>query len=373
MLCQVFPENYDSQLAKKVARVTELIPTFADQLEVFSSPVKHYRQRIEFRIWHTEEKMFYAMFEPGSKHHPVEIETCEVAAKPISDLMQPLLDALSADEVLSKSLFEVHFLSTLSGEENRPQMLVTLIYRKQLDNQIWLQAAEKLKQSLPIDHLIGRSRKQKIQLGDDFLIEKLQADNQAWLYQQIEYSFTQPNAEIAQKMLGWAREQSKKINPEKAHDLLELYCGNGNFSIALSDLYRQVFASEIARSSVNSAQLNLAMNQVKNTKIIKMAADEVARAMQGEEFNRLIEAQIKIEDYDFQTIFVDPPRAGLDDLTRGICAEFRNILYVSCNPETLARDLEFLRKTHKIQATALFDQFPYTDHIETGVWLTLQS
>ena len=363
MLCQVFPEQYQHQLADKQQRLIGLMPQMAANLQVFTSPPEHYRQRAEFRIWHTAERMFYAMFDPANPSHPVEIEFCPMAAKPIADLMQPLLAAISANEILKAGLFEIDFLATLSGE-----MLVTLIYRKKLDDQAWLSAAQTLRDNLPINHIIGRSRKQKLLLDQDWVNERLEADNQAWCFQQIENSFTQPNAQMAQNMLAWAREQTRRINADKSSDLLELYCGNGHFSIALADLYRQVLATEISKTSVKSAQFNLQQNQVQNVQVIKLAAEEVAQALQGREFNRL--AGIDLNAYDFKTIFVDPPRSGLDDLTRQLSAQFEHILYISCNPETLARDLDTLLQTHDLVASALFDQFPYSHHIESGVLLT---
>ncbi|MGL4614708.1 MAG: tRNA (uridine(54)-C5)-methyltransferase TrmA, partial [Shewanella sp.] len=69
------------------------------------------------------------------------------------------------------------------------------------------------------------------------------------------------------------------------------------------------------------------------------------------------------------TIFVDPPRAGIDPDTLALVQGYERILYISCNPETLKDNLEQLCKTHKISRFALFDQFPYTDHMESGVLL----
>lgn len=363
MLCQVFPNNYQQQLDEKRQRLTGLIPQTADNLTVFASPSAHYRQRAEFRIWHTPERLFYAMFDPANPKQPVEVEACPMACEAIDGLMQPLLAKISENEVLKNGLFEIDFLATLSGE-----MLVTLIYRRKLEEQAWLQAAQGLRECLPINHLIGRSRKQKILLDQDFVVERLEADNQAWLFQQIENSFTQPNAQMAQNMLAWAREQSRKIVMHQPSDLLELYCGNGHFSIALADIFDKVLATEISKSSVKSAQFNLAQNQIENVTVVKMAAEEVALALQGQAFNRM--ADVDLTAYHFKTLFVDPPRSGLDDLTRGMAANYHHILYISCNPETLARDLETLLQTHHLQAAALFDQFPYSHHLESGVWLT---
>ena len=69
------------------------------------------------------------------------------------------------------------------------------------------------------------------------------------------------------------------------------------------------------------------------------------------------------------TVLVDPPRAGLDDGTVQLVSRFNDILYISCNPETLAQNLQVLIQSHDIVKLAVFDQFPYTHHIETGVWL----
>jgi tRNA (uracil-5-)-methyltransferase len=78
---------------------------------------------------------------------------------------------------------------------------------------------------------------------------------------------------------------------------------------------------------------------------------------------------IDLEGYDFSTVLVDPPRAGLDAATRELISGMENILYISCNPETLARDLRELSRTHRVEQAAIFDQFPYTEHVECGVVL----
>ncbi|MCH9741976.1 MAG: tRNA (uridine(54)-C5)-methyltransferase TrmA, partial [Proteobacteria bacterium] len=75
------------------------------------------------------------------------------------------------------------------------------------------------------------------------------------------------------------------------------------------------------------------------------------------------------KSYHFGAILVDPPRAGLDEATRALAQRFETILYISCNPETLARDLVAWQATHSIIEAAVFDQFPYTHHIEVGVIL----
>ncbi|MCV5334138.1 tRNA (uridine(54)-C5)-methyltransferase TrmA, partial [Escherichia coli] len=74
-------------------------------------------------------------------------------------------------------------------------------------------------------NIIGRARKMKIILDRDYVIAKLDENGQSYIYQQVENSFTQPNGKVAEKMLEWAVDCTQ----ESTGDLLELYCGNGNF------------------------------------------------------------------------------------------------------------------------------------------------
>jgi tRNA (uracil-5-)-methyltransferase len=93
------------------------------------------------------------------------------------------------------------------------------------------------------------------------------------------------------------------------------------------------------------------------------------QAIRGERtFTRL--GDVDLTSYNFDTVLVDPPRAGLDDESVRQIGEYNNIIYISCNPDTLHANLTKLCKTHTITRFALFDQFPYTHHIETGVVLT---
>lgn len=348
------------QLNAKVARLQALLPQDAP-LQVFASPPAHYRARAEFRVWHEGDESFYIMFDGESKQK-VRVDRCPMAIEAIDALMPRLMAAINADAALRHKLFQVDFLATLSGE-----MLVTLIYRRPIEEDpAWSESAARLKAELPITHVIGRARKQKVLKDADYVVERLTVDEKHFVYQQVENSFTQPNPFVAQQMLGWARAMAGRYLSGQG-DLIELYCGNGNFSIALADRFRRVLATEISKTSVASAQFNIAANGVQNLTIIKMAAEEVSEALAGRTFNRL--QAVDLGRYVFDAILVDPPRAGLDDLTREMVAQYPYILYISCNPETLARDLERILQTHDLLEAALFDQFPYTHHIESGVFL----
>lgn len=354
--------SYQQQLDAKVARITAQFAEFnPPALTVFASPEQHYRMRAEFRVWHTEDDMFYAMFERDAEGQKkvIRIDQFEVADQSINQLMPKLLAEMKADPILSQRLFEVHFLATLSGE-----VLVSLIYHRKLE-QDWLPAAQALAQKLNVQ-LVGRCRGQKFVLDNEFVVEKLNVVEREYIYKQIESSFTQPNAQVCQKMLQWACD----VAGESEKDLLELYCGNGNFTLPLSTRFRRVLATELAKSSVYAAQWNIEQNHIDNIQVARLSAEEFTQAYNGErEFRRLQEANIDITSYDFDTVFVDPPRAGIDDETLKLLQRFKRIIYISCNPDTLYENLQTLGQTHQVTQFALFDQFPYTHHVESGVLL----
>lgn len=355
------PEDYYVQLqAKAAATEAEFTEFTPPSLEVFNSPDSHFRMRAEFKIWLSEEKASYAMYEPGQSKKPFIIEQFPIGCEQINALMPQLLEAINASASMRERLFQAEFLTSTTGEA-----VITLIYHKPLDN-AWTAQAEALSQKLNAN-IIGRSKKQKIVVGQEYVNEVFNIDGTDFHYRQVEAAFSQPNAAVCEKMLNWANEIAKPLDG----DLLELYCGNGNFTVPLSFQFNKVLATEISKSSVSTALTNLARNNVNNVKIARMSSEEFTQAAEGErEFRRLKEKEIELSDYSFSTIFVDPPRAGLDDGTLELARRYDNIIYISCNPTTLHNNVNLLADTHRIERFALFDQFPYTDHRECGLLLT---
>lgn len=356
------PTQYPQQLAEKQHALTSVFSRFsAPELEVFASEPAHYRMRAEFRVWHDGDDLYYCVFDQELQ----AVQRCDQflpASMLINEMMTALVEELKPNPVLRHRLFQVDFLSTLSGE-----ILVSLLYHRQLNDK-WQTEAAALKQRLSSQFkvdIIGRARKQKFVLDREFVVEQLNVNGRQYKYQQVENSFTQPNAKVAEKMLEWALDCTN--NSEG--DLLELYCGNGNFSIALAQNFSKVLATELAKPSVESAQYNIAVNEINNLQVIRMSAEDFSDALTGKrDFKRL--GDIDLSSYQCNTIFVDPPRAGLDQATLNMVKEYEHILYISCNPTTLADNLEQLSSTHQIARFAMFDQFPYTEHVEAGVLLT---
>jgi tRNA (uracil-5-)-methyltransferase len=273
--------------------------------------------------------------------------------------MPALRDALKHHPVLRHKLFQVALLSTLAGAS-----LITLVYHRKLQPE-WETAAAQLASEMGVS-LEGRSRRQNIVIGNHFVLEQLEVNGSAFSYSQYEQSFTQPNAGVNRKMLEWACARAQTLSG----DLLELYCGNGNFTLPLAAHFDHVIATELSKTSVRSARENLAANAIANVRIVRLSAEEVTQAIGRErEFRRLADLPRPLHEYDLRTIFVDPPRAGLDPHTVQMAATFDAVIYISCNPQTLAENLAVLCHSHAINHFALFDQFPYTDHMESGVLL----
>jgi tRNA (uracil-5-)-methyltransferase len=352
------PSSYTQQLDEKVARLRALLAPFdAPEPAVFDSPREHYRLRAEFRLWREDGERHYAMFAPGEKHVPILIDSFPIASQRINELMPRLKAAWQADAALSNKLFQVEFLTTLDGDA-----MVTLCYHRPLDEH-WQRAAEQLASDLGVS-IIGRSKGKRVVIGRDYAVEALEVAGRTFRYRQPEGAFTQPNGTVNQKMLNWAYEA---LGP-RDDDLLELYCGNGNFTLPLATQVRKVLATEISKTSVAAALHNLDDNGVDNVTLVRLSAEELTEALnEVRPFRRL--QGIDLKAYDFGSVFVDPPRAGMDVDTCELTRRFENILYISCNPETLAANIEQLHDTHRVAKCALFDQFPYTHHMESGVLL----
>ena len=211
-LSHVQPERYNALLEEKCARVRDLMsPYDAPAPSVFSSPVTGFRMRAEFRVWHEGDALNYVMFRREDRKTPVTIEVFPIACPAIQVLMPILLARLQTNEALRSRLFQAEFLSTLAGET-----LVTLVYHRKLDEH-WQQQAQALAASLNIN-IVGRSRKQKCVVGQDYVTETLRVNDMAVTYQQIEQSFTQPIAGVHTHMIEWACAQS---NGQRG-DLLDL-------------------------------------------------------------------------------------------------------------------------------------------------------
>jgi len=355
--CTLFDMSYEEQLEFKIKKQKDRFENLTNiKFDIIKSIEQNFRNRAEFRVIFDKEnkKISYAMYD--FQKNPIPISNCSIVSLKISQIMQKLINMLNSDNILSFKLFSIEFLSSTND------LLVTLIYHKKLD-EIWEQKAKEIGKVLNIK-LIGRSKKQKIVLSNDFIVQTLNILNQKFEFIYEENSFSQPNTIVNTQMIEWVLKNTQKSNK----DLCELYCGSGNFTIPISQKFNKVLATEVSKTAIKSALKNSKLNNTQNITFVRISALEFTQALENKRaFNRL--KNINLKSYDFSTIFLDPPRVGLDDTTRNLAKNFENIIYISCNPQTLYKDLQTLIKTHNIVKFALFDQFAYTKHTECGVIL----
>ncbi len=347
--CALYELPYKSQIELKKQKIAEL---FGCDFEFFESLDEGFRSRAEFRVYHDNDGSNYAM--RGFLGEIVKIKECNIVAHRIKLTMEPLLGFINSDAEFRKKLYGVEFLSSNSGG-----LIVTLIYHRKLDDELSLKASE-LKRLLDAT-IILRARGQKEVFGEDFLFEIIKLGDKEIKIKKLEGAFSQPNSALNQKMVEFATSCDSGLGG----DLLELYCGIGNFTLPLSFCFEKVLATEVSKSSLATASESAKSNGVTNISFARLSSSETAGALKGERrYNRL--GSIDIKSFSLNTLFVDPPRSGLDEESLEFAKSFQSIIYISCNPETLHMDMEALKSDFEIERFAVFDQFPHTHHLECG-------
>lgn len=167
-------------------------------------------------------------------------------------------------------------------------------------------------------------------------------------------SFFQVNDMQAEKLYNLAIKSAKL---KKSDTVLDLYCGTGTISCIVSSHVKKVIGVEIVEDAVRDAKCNLMINNINNVKFIV-----------GDAAKKVSKIKEKVD-----VIFVDPPRSGMDrkmiSIIKNIKAE--KIVYISCNPVTMARDLNYLSDTYITSEVTPVDMFPNTAHVECVCLLNL--
>jgi len=282
---------------------------------------------------------------------------CELVAK-MQSSNKDVAEALSG-------AFAMRFLTANSGDA-----LATVQY-KHIEHVDAEAAAAKLAQLLGID-VVARCRSLpdgRLVHGKDYVTEKYTLqDGRELVYKQLEGFFSNPNFVACTQTINWLCSCADMlVEGRSSPSLLELYCGNGNHTVALAPKFRRVLGVELHPTLCEAANFNLSSNLSPSlasaTEITSSPAEFFCgRALQPDE-------SFFQDESDLRALLVDPPRCGLDDVTLNLCQKFDAVMYISCSFESLMPNLDKLLETHRIVKGATFDHFPGTEYIETGLLL----
>ena len=198
------------------------------------------------------------------------------------------------------------------------------------------------------------SKNNKVAYGDGTIEDKLSS----YIFKISPNSFYQINPAQTEKLYNLAIDSAKL---KKEDILCDLYCGIGTIGIFASKYVKRVYGVEIVEEAIENAKENAKINGIGNIEFI-LGDVEIA-------FNKMLEEGIKPS-----VVIVDPPRKGLDNKTiKNLCSlKLDRLVYVSCNPATLMRDLQTLENIYKINSIIPVDNFCYSSHVEVCTLLELK-
>jgi 23S rRNA (uracil1939-C5)-methyltransferase len=311
-----------------------------------------YRQRIRLKIDDRDNPGF-AHFR---SHKVIEVDKCLLAAEPVNGCLAELrshgdfkLLAASADEIelcfdqLTGAVALRLLLRRPPRPADRRRALGLTVDIEVLDRVFF--SGRNFAQEGPFSCLDTQSNL----LG--FELEDKEPITLRWEMG----GFSQVNAGQNLKMIDLVRRFSR---PHPTDRILDLYCGMGNFSLVLARQAAEVLGIEVQGSAIRSARRNAEENGLTNCTFIK---SEVASACR----------ELAADNESFATVVCDPPRRGLGVLA-GVAGSLarRRMVYISCDPATLCRDLqELVGCGFSIQTIQPLDMFPQTHHLETVVVL----
>lgn len=368
--CQTMSLSYEAQLIYKEKRVKDSIMRIGKINTAVSSIIGmnepwYYRNKAQFPIGKIDDETIMGFYRQGSHEivdsrkcyiqHPIIDKTRETVRRFINDFNLSVYN-----EVTGEGL--IRHLIVKTGFETDEVMVIMVINGEALPDQD--QLIEELKESIPglVSVCVNyHTKKTNVIMGDkveaiygkSYLTDKLGQ----LTFRISPHAFFQVNPDQTIKLYDKAIEFANLSNSD---NVMDIYCGIGTISLFAAEKAAQVLGIESVESAVKDARINAEINQIKNIEFVAGKAEEVI-------------LKYASAGYDPDVIIVDPPRKGCDEavLTAMVHMNPSRIVYVSCNPATLARDLKILEekgyKTEKIQPV---DMFPHSAHVETVCLLT---
>lgn len=355
--CDLQHLEYSSQLVVKKLLVNESLQKIGKIFIPVKNPEK------SPKIWHYRNKSQYPLsgnplrvgFFQRASHRVIDISSCLLHSESFDKIRQELkMRLISAkekiyDEILHKGNLR-HII--IRGDEKTGEILLIFVTRERIINRKVYQGLE---QDFPIiagivqnynpektDRILGSQF--KTLRGRDFYYQNI-LDKK---FRVSAGSFFQVNNEQTENLL---KKILKFIEPSGDEEVLDLFCGVGAISLIVAGFVKRVIGVDSEISAIADAQENLRLNNIKNIEFIQDTSEKAIK---------------KISKADI--IILDPPRKGCEKelIPEIIRLSPKKILYISCNPTTLARDLSlFDQSGYETVEVQPIDMFPQTYHIET--------
>ena len=386
--------SYEEQVAQKRAKLQKTLQDFWTQdipVTVTDEP-RYFRNKVELGFCHQVKwREDYDKKDPANKTRPLEFESTlgfklkgrwdravditECAL--FNENLIPLLNAIRAWAQAEKLEYYdqrkhtgvLRHLLVREGK-NTGEEIVVLFVTDDFNEKTFVRAVEFVLPKANIMAAVNNGladtaapESLRVLKGKDFILEKIfLTDVHANLEREVTFklspqSFFQTNTKTAQKMYSRVRAVVKKIAPKRIYDL---YGGAGSFSLSCADLCEKSICVESVAPAVYNGIENAKINGVSNVQFFCSKVEDFVK-------------QQPIEKKD-ALIILDPPRGGMHPKAAKAVAEsgVENVLYISCNPVTLANDLKILTQHYEILHVEAFDFFPHSEHIETFVQMKLK-
>ncbi len=345
--CQFQHMEYPSQVEAKENILLENLERIGKIKDInflgsiYSNQEFNYRIRVQFKVKNGK----LGFFRLGEKE-VVEIDTCPISHKRINELIEPLKECAKQ----LKELQEIHV--TYSPYEDK--FLVKFISATEIERDLLNNIKEEF---LPKD-VVGVGDYSRLRtilnrrywIGKEYLYMKVGK----WIFRVNADSFFQVNYTI------WEDFINAVVQDVEFKKALDLHCGVGFFTIPLSEKGNFIEGSDSNPSAVSDAEYNAKINNRDNVIFVKSDAYRHLKSRGGEVLDLVV---------------LDPPRSGLskEEIELLIKNQPERIIYISCNPSTLARDLKMLiRGGYTLEGIKLVDMFPQTYHIESISYLRVQ-
>lgn len=355
--CQLHELNYETQLDIKTNMVEGAVERIGKLEDVKINPIIgmdnpfRYRNKGMFKVGEEKGKTSVGYFKKKS-HNVVDIEECIIQDEVSDKVLKVVKEYVKKYNINKKTIRDLVVRTSKDG--STMVIIVTVNKKLPYKNELIKDLTENIEGVISIYQNIN-NKKTSVVLGNENI--KLYGEDKIIDYiDRFKFyispkSFFQVNPIQTEVLYKKALEYLDLKNDETVFDL---YCGIGTISLFISEKAKKVYGVEIVSDAIKDARENAKLNKIENIEFIRGKSEEIVP--------KLLNEGIKADK-----VVVDPPRKGCDEklLETIIKMNPEKVVYVSCNPSTLARDLKYLDKGgYKATEIQPVDMFPWTMHVE---------